>query len=47
MILDDSENSWMVMIHYLKNKVGGVDFSNAQGPEGPAGFKILPIRGLL
>ena len=35
------------MIHYLKNKVGVVDFANAQGPEGPAGFKILPIRGHL
>ena len=31
MILDGSENSWMVMIHYLKNKVGVVDFANAQG----------------
>ena len=43
------------MIHYLKNKVGVVDFANtqglvmfkAQGPEGPAGFETLPIRGLL
>ena len=35
------------MIHYLINKVGVVDFANAQGPEGPAGFEILPIRGLL
>ena len=31
MILDDNENSWMVMIHYLENKVGVVDFANAQG----------------
>ena len=37
----------MAMIHYLKNKVGVVDFANAQGPEGPAGFEILPLRGLL
>ena len=33
-----------VMIHYLKNKVGVVDFANAQGP---AGFETLPLRGLL
>ena len=32
------------MIHYLKNKVGVVDFANAQGPEGLAG---LNVRGLL
>ena len=32
------------MIHYLKNKVGVVDFANAQGP---AGFEILPLCGLL
>ena len=31
MILDGSENSWMGMIHYLKNKVGVVDFANVQG----------------
>ena len=31
-----------VMVHYLNNKVGVVDFANAQGPEGPAGFEILP-----
>ena len=36
-----------IVIHYLKNKVGVVDFANAQGPEGPAGFEILPLRGLL
>ena len=43
------------MIHYLKNKVGVVDFENtqelvmsrAQGSEGPTGFEILPIHGLL
>ena len=29
--LGGNENSWMVMIHYLKNKVGVVDFANAQG----------------
>ena len=37
-----------VVIHYLKNKVGVVDFANApKGPEGLAGFEILPLRGLL
>ena len=44
------------MIHYLENKVGVADFANAQGmamflkPKGlpgPAGFEILPVRGLL
>ena len=44
------------VIHYLKNKVEVVDFANAQavviffkaqGPEGPAGFEILPLHGLL
>ena len=34
-----------VVKHYLKNKVEVVDFANAQGPEGPAGFEILPFAG--
>ena len=45
----------MYLILYLKNKVGVVDFANAQGvvmykaqgPEGPACFEILPLCGLL
>ena len=45
----------MVMIHYLENKVGVVDFANARngnvlklkGPLGPTGFEILAICGLL
>jgi hypothetical protein len=32
------------VIHYLKKIVGVVDFANAQGPEGPAGFEILTIK---
>ena len=35
------------MIHYLENKVEVVDFAKGQGPEGPAGFEILPIRWFL
>ena len=44
---DSIQDIIKTMIHYLKNKVGVVDFANAQGPEGPAGFEILPLRGLL
>ena len=50
-----SDKFHVTMIHYLKNKVGVVDFANAQGVvifkaqglEGPAGFETLPISGLL
>jgi hypothetical protein len=34
--------SLTALIHYLKNKVGVVDFANAQGV-----VMFLPIRGLL
>ena len=32
-----------IVIHYLKHKVGVVDFAKGQGL---VNFKILPIRGL-
>ena len=44
---EEKESSHGEMIHYLENKVTIVDFANAQGPKGPAGFETLPIPGFL
>ena len=48
MFMSQTDSSSLTpMIHYLKNKVGVVDFTKARGPFGPLGFKTLPLLGHL